>query len=76
MPNGAKTGGMAMAHQHLDQTVALAYDWADYSPVMPDAEILKRLLALNLARSENDSQKTLKNSIIRACNANINARWN
>ncbi len=39
------------AHEQLDQAVAAAYGWADYSPALPDEEILKRLLALNLARS-------------------------
>ena len=28
-----------------------AYGWADYTPEMPDDEILRRLLALNLERS-------------------------
>ena len=35
----------------LDLAVALAYGWDDYTPDMPESEILKRLLALNLARS-------------------------
>jgi hypothetical protein len=39
-----------MAHQQLDQAVAAAYGWADYHADQPDDEILKRLLALNLAR--------------------------
>ncbi|MDP3828131.1 MAG: hypothetical protein Q8Q74_16375, partial [Polaromonas sp.] len=39
------------AHKELDMAVAAAYDWADYSADMPDEEILKRLLALNLERS-------------------------
>ena len=30
---------------------AQAYGWSDYSADMPDEEILKRLLALNLQRS-------------------------
>jgi hypothetical protein len=38
------------AHQALDAAVAAAYGWDDYSPVMPDTEILRRLLALNQAR--------------------------
>ena len=42
------------AHKALDLAVAAAYGWADYSAEMPDEEILKRLLALNLARSKND----------------------
>lgn len=47
----AKPAWLSMAHQQLDQAVAAAYDWTDYTPAMPDDEILKRLLALNLARS-------------------------
>ncbi len=39
------------AHKELDLAVAAAYGWADYSAAMPDEEILKRLLALNLARA-------------------------
>ena len=42
------------AHQSLDEAVAAAYGWTDYSAEMPDEEILKRLLAMNLARSKND----------------------
>ncbi len=42
---------LAGAHQALDLAVARAYGWADYTAAMPDDEILKRLLALNLARS-------------------------
>ena len=38
-------------HQELDAAVAVAYGWQDYTADMSDAEILKRLLALNLARS-------------------------
>ena len=39
------------AHETLDAAVAAAYGWADYTPAMPDDEILQRLLALNLARA-------------------------
>lgn len=39
------------AHKALDAAVARAYDWADYTPDMPDEEILHRLLALNLERA-------------------------
>lgn len=42
---------LAAAHEQLDTAVAAAYGWADYSPQMPDKDILHRLLALNLARS-------------------------
>ncbi len=41
-----------MAHSQLDAAVAAAYGWTDYAPDMANEEILKRLLALNLARSE------------------------
>ncbi len=39
------------AHKQLDAAVAQAYGWADYTADMPDEEILKRLLALNLERA-------------------------
>ena len=39
------------AHRVLDEAVANAYGWTDYTPEMADEEILKRLLALNLERS-------------------------
>ena len=38
------------AHQILDKAVASAYRWDDYTPEMTDAEILQRLLKLNLTR--------------------------
>jgi hypothetical protein len=47
----AKPAWLTIAHQQLDVAVAVAYGWADYRADMPDDEILKRLLALNLARS-------------------------
>ena len=47
----AKPAWLQMAHQQLDQAVAAAYGWADYTPNMPDEEILKRLLAQNLAQT-------------------------
>jgi len=31
--------------------VAAAYGWTNYTPDMPDEEILKRLLAMNLNRA-------------------------
>ena len=40
-----------MAHEALDKTVATAYGWPDYTPATPDDDILRQLLALNLARS-------------------------
>ena len=39
------------AHKALDMAVARAYGWSDYTADMPDEEILKRLLALNLERA-------------------------
>ncbi len=42
---------LAQAHGALDVAVAAAYGWADYSPAIPEEEILRRLLALNLGRS-------------------------
>ncbi|HMP09551.1 DNA methyltransferase [Hydrogenophaga sp.] len=39
---------LAMAHEALDQAVARAYGWHDYSPQTSDDDILARLLALNL----------------------------
>ncbi|MDR3324161.1 MAG: N-6 DNA methylase [Zoogloeaceae bacterium] len=39
------------AHKALDAAVAAAYGWQDYTPETSDAEILKRLLKLNQARS-------------------------
>ena len=44
---------LAIAHAQLDAAVAAAYGWADYTTAMPDDEILKRLLALNLERSNS-----------------------
>lgn len=42
---------LAAAHAQLDAAVAAAYGWHDYTADMADDEILRRLLALNLARS-------------------------
>lgn len=42
---------LAQAHAQLDAAVAAAYGWPDYAPAMPDDEILRRLLALNLQRA-------------------------
>lgn len=33
------------------ETVTAAYGWTDYTPGMPESEILSRLLVLNLERS-------------------------
>ena len=42
---------LAHAHETLDAAVARAYGWDDYTPLMPDEEILARLLKLNRERS-------------------------
>jgi len=42
---------LVMAHEKLDQAVASAYGWDDYTPAMPDEDILRRLLALNRERN-------------------------
>ncbi len=42
---------LAQAHDALDAAVAAAYGWSDYAPAMPDDEVLRRLLALNLERT-------------------------
>ncbi len=47
----ARPAWLDHVHQALDAAVAAAYGWGDYSPDMPDADILRRLLALNQARS-------------------------
>jgi type II restriction/modification system DNA methylase subunit YeeA len=49
----ARPAWLAIAHKELDKAVAAAYGWTDYSAEMPDDEILRRLLALNLERAEN-----------------------
>ena len=51
----ARPAWLANAHRELDQAVAAAYGWEDYTPEMPDEEILRRLLALNLERSSGKS---------------------
>ncbi|PKO86353.1 MAG: class I SAM-dependent DNA methyltransferase [Betaproteobacteria bacterium HGW-Betaproteobacteria-12] len=47
----ARPAWLDLAHQQLDKAVAAAYGWTDYTPEMPDDEILRRLLALNLERA-------------------------
>ena len=41
-----------LAHRDLDAAVAEAYGWSDYTPEMSEEEILRRLLALNLERTQ------------------------
>ena len=50
----ARPAWLDIAHKQLDQAVATAYGWPDYTPEMPDEEILRRLLALNLERAAGD----------------------
>jgi hypothetical protein len=47
----ARPAWLTHAHQTLDAAVARAYGWVDYTPEMPETVILRRLLALNLARA-------------------------
>ena len=47
----ARPAWLSTAHAALDQAVATAYGWTDYTPEMPDETILQRLLALNVERS-------------------------
>ncbi len=47
----ARPAWLDLAHKQLDKSVAAAYGWTDYTPEMPDEEILRRLLALNLERA-------------------------
>jgi hypothetical protein len=47
----ARPAWLDNAHKALDAAVAAAYGWNDYTPDMPDEEILRRLLKLNLERS-------------------------
>jgi hypothetical protein len=46
----ARPAWLDNAHKTLDAAVARAYGWQDYTPEMPDEEILRRLLALNLKK--------------------------
>ena len=49
----AMPSGLKLRQEHLDNTVAAAYGWDDYTPDMPDATLLKRLLSLNLERARH-----------------------
>ncbi|MGE0014333.1 MAG: class I SAM-dependent DNA methyltransferase [Azoarcus sp.] len=52
----ARPAWLDNAHKVLDAAVAAAYGWTDYTPEMPDDEILRRLLSLNLERSGQSSE--------------------
>jgi type I restriction enzyme M protein len=58
----ARPEWLANAHRELDAAVATTYGWMDYTPEMPDEEILRRLLALNLQRSGSDETSYLLRS--------------
>ena len=45
----ANPAGLRLRHEALDKAVAAAYGWTDYTLDTPDADILRRLLTLNLA---------------------------
>ena len=47
----ARPAWLSMAHEAIDKAVAAAYGWPDYTPAIPEDEIIKRLLALNLSRA-------------------------
>jgi hypothetical protein len=47
------------AHQILDKAVASAYRWDDYTPEMTDAEILQRMLNLNLTYHKTQQSDAL-----------------
>ncbi len=51
----ANPAGLRLRHAALDKAVAAAYGWSDYTPEMQDEEILRRLLALNLAAAPAQS---------------------
>jgi hypothetical protein len=48
---------LAQAHAALDAAVAAAYGWTDWTLVLGDEEILRRLLALNLERAAAQAPK-------------------
>lgn len=48
----ARPAWLDLAHQALDKTVAQAYGWDNYTPEMSNDDILRRLLAMNLARTK------------------------
>lgn len=46
----ARPDWLILAHERLDEAVAAAYGWSDYTTQLTDREILYRLLALNQKR--------------------------
>jgi hypothetical protein len=55
---------LRLRHETLDAAVAAAYGWTDYTPEMPDEEILRRLLALNQGSGIRDQMRAI--SVFRA----------
>ena len=51
--------GLKLRQEKLDRAVAATYGWTDYTPDMPDGEILHRLLALNLERSKAAEEREM-----------------
>ncbi|HSV69540.1 MAG TPA: DNA methyltransferase [Methylibium sp.] len=49
---------LAQAHERLDAAVAAAYGWTDWTPALPDDEMLRRLLALNRERALAPAPRT------------------
>lgn len=47
-----RPAGLALRQAQLDQAVAAAYGWSDYTPELAEGEILRRLLALNQERTK------------------------
>jgi len=49
----ARPAWLDHVHKELDAAVAAAYGWDDYTPAMPDDEILARLFKLNQVRQQD-----------------------
>lgn len=58
---------LAQAHTTLDAAVAAAYGWADYLAGTPEDEILRRLLALNVARRGESANDARRSRVRRLC---------
>lgn len=67
----ARPAWLAHAHRELDGFVAAAYGWDDYTPEMPDEEILRRLLALNLERAETERQLEIERRLMKERRAEL-----
>lgn len=51
LPGQQRGVDLDIAYKALDVAVSVAIGWTDYTPEMPDDEILRRLLAMNLERA-------------------------